>query len=299
MLRKSASVGFVVFVVLLTTALLAMGKGAMVARANPSYQSGSEFPQPTIAPDIQRQQAGSWCGPAVLQAAIQWVNTYPDRTPVPGVAPTSVPQADLWAYMRDHDCSELGGGDTYLRGKPVGDGEAEVRKLNISYDFGVDPHALAWTMWIKTPPGYSYHYYVSTKNVYDATKKLLYSLEKYHEPVLAAVWYGSHWVLVTGYKSQNPAYPSGDPGTIYQIKVADPSSGQVFWYTYSDWASYWFTQYTDAMDPDPATGCYVPPPDHWKNHWVSVERDSIFYLNADWALADNGEINRHCTALQP
>ncbi|MFB0534375.1 MAG: hypothetical protein ACETWR_05275 [Anaerolineae bacterium] len=27
----------------------------------------------------------------------------------------------------------------------------EVRELNIAYDFGTDPHALAWTMWVWGP----------------------------------------------------------------------------------------------------------------------------------------------------
>jgi hypothetical protein len=233
-----------------------------------------------------------------MQAAIQWIRAYPNRTPVPGATPTAIPQAELWAYMRDLTCSQLGGSDTYLTGKPVGDGHENVRKLNLSYDFGADPHALAWTMWVKTPSGYYYHYYIYTIDLYDATSELLFTLERYHEPVLAAVWSGSHWVLVTGYKSQYPAYPSGAPGIIYEVKIANPSNGAVYWYTYSDWAAFWFTQYTDTRDPDPATGCNVPPPDHWRNHWVTVERDSLNNFTADWAILD-GDIYSHCKASLP
>jgi hypothetical protein len=87
--------------------------------------------------------------------------------------------------------------------------------MNIAYDFGVDPHAMAWTMYAKTPPYYYYHYWVYN-SCDSATRGFLYTLEKYHEPVIVAVQNGAHWVLVTGYDSDYPAYP-GSAGNIQKL----------------------------------------------------------------------------------
>lgn len=258
------------------------------------FPYGTEFPAPPVSPNIHQQEAGNWCGPACMQASVQWIWAHPNMTPFPGATPTAHPQTNLWAFMRDHSCSEWFGGDTVLPGT-VGDGFQNIRKLNISYDFGADPHALAWAMYRKTPIGYFYHYYIYTANVFEATKKLLQVLETYREPSLAAVWDGSHWVLVTGYMSDRSALNPSGPGNIYYLHVADPNNGLTTWYSYNDWVAIWFTPYTNNNDPDPATGCYVPPPDHWRNHWVMVLRDDISSLTPDWAMTDNTSlIYRHC-----
>ena len=102
---------------------------------------------------------------------------------------------------------------------------------------------------------------------------------------------GTHWVLVIGYEADNPAYPSNPgPGTIYQVRYADPlvqkPADPRRWKSYSDWTNY-FTRYTNVTnDPDPATGWYIPKPDHWQQHWVTIERDEYAY-NADWGMMLN------------
>lgn len=123
----------------------------------------------------------------------------------------------------------------------------------------------------------------------------MWTLERFHEPVMVAVWHGSHWVLVTGYRSDFKAYPSS-PGTIYEIKIANPWDGSINWYPYSgssdSWIDYWFTEYTNMNDPDPATGWYIPPPDHWYNHYVTIERDGFLDL-PDYGFSINGSIPTH------
>lgn len=244
----------------------------------------SEFPVPSMNPTISIQEADNWCGPAALQSAIDYVTN-------------RIPQATLWAYMRDNTCKDVDvyGRDAALPGT-VGNGHEHVRKMNIAYDFGADPHAMAWTMWMKTPGGHYYHYRIYNNTVGDATRKLLYAVERYDEPQVAAVWHGSHWVLVVGYDSVYPAYPSGNPGTIYRIRIANPWDGTIRWYPYTSnnpndypWITYWFTRYTNSDDdPDPSTGWYIPSPAHWYNHWVTIQRDEYNTPNPDWAMDGNG-----------
>ena len=248
----------------------------------------SEYPIPSINPTIITQQASNWCGPAALQSAIEYVTS------------NWIPQATLWAYMRDNTCRGIStsGRDTALPGT-VGDGYTDVRKINLAYDFGVDPHAMAWTIWKKTPNGYNYHYRIYSTGVDYATRKLLYAVERYDEPQFAAVWDGSHWILVVGYDSANPAYPS-DPGTIYWIRIANPWNGSIWWYKYSSdnpndypWTTYWFTTYTDPSDPDPSTGWYIQSPYHWYSHWVTLQRDEFGSYSPDWAMDGSGNPMAH------
>ncbi len=247
-------------------------------------------------PTFYAQGNGNLCGPDCLQSAIQWVNQYPFKTPVSTIVPI-ISKATLWAYMRDNTCSDIGGGvDVALPGT-VGDGPDQVRKMNIAYDYGVDPHAMAWTMAKNAPTGYYYHYWIyDANNVYLSTTFLLWTLEKYHEPVIVAAENGYHWILVTGYESDNLAYPSTPgPGTIYQIKIADPLTGFIEYRPWNEWISYWFTSYNNVNDPDPATGWYVPPPDLWQNHLVTIERDDYSYKSPDWGWTTNGPVPSHLT----
>jgi len=48
----------------------------------------SEYQVPSMNPTMSTQQASNWCGPAALQSAIDYVTN-------------RIPQATLWAYMRD------------------------------------------------------------------------------------------------------------------------------------------------------------------------------------------------------
>jgi hypothetical protein len=139
------------------------------------------YPLSQIQPTVYDQGQSNWCGPGAAQSVIQWSSQYNDGTPTP--APTMIPKSELWQFMRDNTCQDIGyGRDVALEGS-VGDGENDVRRLNIAYDFGVDPHALAWTMWRKTGPNHFYHYWVYYNSVDEATRSLLFTLEKYHEPV--------------------------------------------------------------------------------------------------------------------
>lgn len=134
--------------------------------AAPPITRSSTYRQESITPDISNwpQARWNWCGPATLQAAIDWVwRRY-------GGEPNMYTQQELWDYMKNNTCYDVGKGrDAALPGV-VGDGNADVRKLNIAYDFGVDPHAIAWTMWNKAPFRYYYHYW-AYDNVNDATRR--------------------------------------------------------------------------------------------------------------------------------
>jgi hypothetical protein len=265
--------------------------------------SSSDYPIQPIEPTFYAQGTGNWCGPDSLQSAIQWVNQRPFGIPVSTTVPI-IPKATLWAYMRDYTCSEIGGGvDSALPGT-VGDGAGQVRRMNIAYDYGVDPHAMAWTMWKNAPTGYFYHYWIYDPNfVYQSTVSLLYKLENYHEPVIVAAVNGYHWILVTGYKADHAANSYDGPGTIYQIRIADPATGQINWYYYDSgdkpWISYWFTPYSsnNGSDPDPSTGWYVPPPDLWQNHLVAIERDGNGFITPDWgwSATTNSQVPSHLT----
>jgi len=168
-----------------------------------------------------------------------------------------------------------------------------VRKLNIAYDFGLDPHAIAWMLW-KYGPDY-YHYWIY-HSVDQATRALLWTLEYYHEPVVAAVGHGNHLVLVIGYHASGKA--TEWLGEIYAVRYADPLHGPdpgdaYRWRDYNTGGQRWidyFTDYTDPHDPDPATGWYVPPPDHWYGHWVTIERDDRTTYSPDWAMGLSGPI---------
>ncbi len=270
---------FIALVTIFILSIIFLSFSSVQSKSNMSM----EFPSSPIEPTLYQQSESNWCGPGSAQSAIQWNLQYNQGNPVSTVVPI-IPRKTLWAFMRDNTCSDISnaGRDNALPGN-VGDGNNDVRKMNIAYDFGVDPHALAWTMWRKTPSLYFYHYWIYYNSANEATKSLLFTVEKYHEPVMAAVYSGSHWVLVIGYDADGPA--TDFLGNIYRIRIADPLDGQKKWVNYEDWINNWFTRYTNSMDPDPSTGWYVPPPDHWKNHWVTVERDGYSSKNADWAMS--------------
>jgi hypothetical protein len=255
-----------------------------------SSTNSTHYPLSPIDPTLYLQGNGNWCGPGVLQSAIQWVNQYNDGAPV-SPAPTMITKTEIWGFMRDTSCSALGGRDSPLPGT-VGDGLYDVRELNIAYDVGVDPHALAWVMWTHNP---GYYHYWRYDNQTQATRYLLYTLEKYHEPVLVAVRAGFHWVLVINYDADGLAYPiNPGAGNINAIQIADPEDASKIWFQWSTgdrpWTTYWFTQYTDIThDPDPSTGWYVPPPAHWQGHYVTIERDE-HTENPDYGWSLSGAI---------
>ena len=94
---------------------------------------------------------GWWCGAACLQAAIEW-----DWRDHHGDYGHYYTQQSLWDIMRDYTCSDFYEKGAHGKDIPLpltddcpsyGNGSHQVRKLNIAYDFGTDPHALAWTMW--------------------------------------------------------------------------------------------------------------------------------------------------------
>ena len=258
-----------------------------------SYWQTSILPDVSDWPQHQDDSGdGSWCGVAALQAKIDWDwrEHHNDYTHF-------YTQEELWDYARDHTSSDISikgvqGRDEALPGV-VGNGWTQVRKLNISYDFGIDPHAVAWLLW-KYGPSY-YHYWIYD-DVDQATWALLWTLENYHEPVPTAVWAGSHWVLTIGYHALQSATSNDGLGEIYAIYYADPlpsadpTTYEAFkWKTYADWENY-FTVYANSNDPDPSTGWYTPPPDHWYGHWVTVERDDKAGYSPDWAMGINGPI---------
>jgi hypothetical protein len=213
------------------------------------------------------------CAAANLQADIAWATG------------TWRQQDVYWGFMRDRTAQEVGGFNFLLpltsEHSKYGDKSWMVRKLNISYDFGVDPHAVAWALWYFGAA--SYHYYIYY-DVWNASYHLLWTVEHYQEPAIAAVYDGSHFVSVTGYKANVPA-TDPDFSTIYQVRYSDPwpTNPRDNWVTYSSWRNM-FTKYTDENDPDPSVGWYLSYSHHWRNHWVTIERDDMDSYNPDWAM---------------
>ena len=216
---------------------------------------------------------GYGCAAACLQANIDWITGNRQDQDV------------FWGFMRDRQCREFGGQDALLpitsEHPSYGDHGWEIRRLNIAYDFGADPHAVAWAMWFFASA--SYHNYIYD-GVWLATEKMLWTIEHYQEPVMAAVREGSHWVSVTGYEANAPAT---DPGfsTVYSIRYSDPlpTNNRDNWVHFDTWKGY-FTRYTNSLDPDPSVGGYVPPPRHWHLRWVTVQRDTADTYNPDWTM---------------
>ena len=243
------------------------------------------------------QVDGSWCGAASLQAQIHWDWNHHHAGTVG--QDHFYYQHTLWNFARDHTCKNIvakgvQGSDSSLPGI-VGNGWYEVRKLNVSRDFGLDPHAIAWMMWKYGPPDHYYHNWIYYGNTYNATVSLLWTVQHYQEPVIVAVDHGSHLILVIGYEADRPADNASGPGMIHNIQIADPLYGgpQAHqWISYSDWESRRFTRYTAPADPDPSTGGYQPPPDHWRHHWVTIERDNFMTVSPDWAYTFNTTLGR-------
>ncbi len=259
-----------------------------------------QYPLTPMNPTLYDQGVDNYCGPGSLQSVIQFVNQYNNGWPTGTVVPI-IAKTQIMGFMVQTPCSALGGRDNPLQGRPYSDAPNDIRKLNISFDMGADPHAMAWSMYHYTGAGYYYHYWIYASNNPDlATRNLLFSLEKFHEPVIVSVWHGAHWIYVDGYESEYPAATEdgwiNDPGNITRIKIGDTYHYDpltyVPWVAYNSgstsWLSYYFTSYTDIRDPDPATGWYVPPPDHWKNHLVAIERDVLGEYNPDFGMSKNG-----------
>lgn len=244
------------------------------------------------------QVDGSWCGAASLQTQIHWDWNHHHAGTVG--QDHFYYQHTLWNFARDHACKDISakgvqGSDSPLPGV-VGNGWYKVRKLNVSYDFGLDPHAIAWMMWKYGPPDHYYHNWVYFVNAGIATSSLLWTVQHYQEPVIAAVNHGSHLVLVIGYEADRRADHPDGVGQIYRIRIADPLAGGAFaykWLSYYDWKNSKFTRYTAPADPDPSTGGYQPPPNHWRNHWVTIERDDNFFASPDWAYTFNSMLGRN------
>jgi hypothetical protein len=271
------AIAITIFLVLVTVSIVVTGV------------SSSWFPNPTIQPTfLQQQDPTNWCGPSVAQSAIQWSAQYNNGNP-PAIMPTLISQTTIWNFMKGIQCQNIGGTDLGLPGT-IGDYNPDIRRMNIAYDSGSDPHALAWSVWYWR--GYPsnwinhYHYWIYN-NAYDATDHLLSSINTYHEPVMVAALHGYHWVLVTNYDADSQ-YPIQG---IHYIQIYNPSSGGHSNIPYSDWINYWFTTYNDPGDPDPSVGPYQPPPNHWVGNYVSVERDP-YPENPDYAMTLNGKIYR-------
>jgi len=244
------------------------------------------FRQDAININMQPQERHSddtppygWgCGAACLQANVDWIMGH------------WYEQDEFWGFIRDRNCREWGGNDPILpltsAHPSYGDHGKDVRKLNIAYDFGADPHAVAWAMWYYA--GGSYHNYIYD-GLWIATQNLLWTLEHYQEPVMAAVHEGSHWISVTGYEANAAATDLGF-SVVYQIRYSDPwpTNPRDNWVGYNDWEDL-FTRYTNVNDPDPAVGGYVPPPNHWYNRWATIERDTINRYSPDWAMTIDQE----------
>jgi hypothetical protein len=250
------------------------------------------------------QKEDNWCGAAVLQAYIDYAWRFHH-----GDENHYYTQSSIWDVMRDFTSSHFfakgsRGIGAALPGQ-VGDAADEVRRLNIAYDFGVDPSALTWMMQYY---GHDYyHFAIYRDGLYHATRWLLWTVEHHQEPVVAVVLHGSHYVLVIGYEAERSAVDPNGPGEISKVRYADPllGSGEDA-YKWRPWDSIWpwvdtweefFTEYTAQGDPDPSTGWYVPPPDLWQGGRVTVERDedpdTIDY-SPDWAVdGDNWSIIEH------
>jgi hypothetical protein len=292
--------------VLLVVALLMESVGYHLSIPQSTASHLSEHTLETIEPVVDHwpQEEDNWCGAAALQAYIDyaWRFHHGDENHL-------YTQSSLWDIMRDFTSSHFfakgsRGVGAALPGE-VGDEGSKVRRLNIAYDFGVDPSALTWMMQYY---GHDYyHYAVYRDGLYHATRWLLWTVEHYQEPIVAAVLHGSHYVLVIGYEAERSAIDPDGPGEISRVRYADPLFGPgENAYKWRPWDSIWpwvdtweeyFTEYTAPDDPDPSTGWYVPPPDLWQGARVTVERDEhpdhVNY-SPDWAVdGDTWQIMDH------
>jgi hypothetical protein len=142
---------------------------ALAASTSQAQEPQATYRQDSIRPYVcdwpqkgQSDEEGWWCGAAALQANVEWA--WRDHR---GDTTHYYAQSSYWNHMRDDSCSDVHSKDAYGRDIPlpgtVGNRPTEVRELNIAYDFGTDPHALAWTMWEWGP---------ASPTLYNSTRRL-------------------------------------------------------------------------------------------------------------------------------
>ena len=108
--------------------------------ADPLYPDASQMPW-------AQQHEGNYCGPAVVGELLDWIEIKNNKTP-------TFDEDALMQWMATTYSSSLPDGldgslalfSSGSNFKSYGTLWNQVRGLNTAYDFGTDPHALAWTI---------------------------------------------------------------------------------------------------------------------------------------------------------
>jgi len=185
---------------------------------------------------------------------------------------------------------------------------ASLWKMNVSYDFGGDPLALAWIMFGNAPGWYNDFIYDTAEK---GTKGVAAAVAYYHEPAAVAVYNGTHLVLFKGVNAYSD--PSTDPNvqidkvlyydsldwywgpdyTRPEQKVPSNTWKNLIWGIYG----YNYSYETGGPDPDPSVGGYrsynhangsrVPSRYFWSGKYVTVQWEDTSWVNRrrnpDWA----------------
>ncbi|HVC32876.1 MAG TPA: SH3 domain-containing protein [Chloroflexota bacterium] len=202
--------------------------------------------QPTFDLDLSlpyhAQLTSVWCDPADLQS---WIELDQGQS----LGASYGAQQSFWNW-------ELGHNDGFT-----------VEQWDAS-PFAVASAAHHWL------PGRGFNHFV-----YDdplaatATVAWLLANPKYHEPSVATIWWGDHYVLVRGVRATANPYLDNGQAKILGVYVMDPNRGRPSWLGEDRYIPIdaWVTRYlTPVSYRTPGSGI---PGDVWQGKYVMIQRD--------------------------
>lgn len=195
-----------------------------------------------LALPYHRQLTPIWCDPADLQT---WIEYDTGKS----LGPSYAAQQHFWDW-------ELGHNDGFT-----------VQQWDAS------PYAIASAahQWL---PKRGFNHFI-----YDdptaATKMMAWLLAnpKYHEPSVATIWWGDHYVLVRGVRATANPYLDYPDAKILGVYVMDPNEGRPSWLGEDRFIPMdtWISRYlTPVSYLTPGSGV---PGDVWQGKYVTVQRD--------------------------
>jgi hypothetical protein len=189
-----------------------------------------------------RQLTAVWCDPAVIQS---WYEYATGQT----VHDSYSFQASTWAWEEAHN-------------------------LGFTLDeWDASPYALASALHHHMPDRGFNHW--KSDDPVEATRVMGWFLANpaYHQPAIALIWRGEHYVLVRGVEADGDPYRDYPRATIRGVYLLDPNQGASRWLgtnlyvPMSEWVGSYLTPVSYLT---PHTGV---PGDQWQEKYVTIQAD--------------------------
>jgi hypothetical protein len=191
---------------------------------------------------VHRQLTRVWCDPADLQTWVEYVQgqSLGDSYPV---------QQQFWNWELAHNAGFT------------------VQQWDAS-PFAVASAAHQWM------PNHGFNHFIYD-DPQQATRMVAWLLANpaYHEPSVATIWWGDHYVLVRGVRATGDPFATYGQAKILGVYVMDPNQGRPSWLGQDRYIPIddWVTRFlTPVSYLTPGSGV---PGDVWQGKYVTMQRD--------------------------